>query len=75
MAEDNNSEKESVTFICDKCGECCRHLEPFLNIWPHQTNGLCNFLEGDLCSIYAKRPDFCNYERWSSYYIDNKSKK
>jgi Fe-S-cluster containining protein len=68
MAENNNFEEEAVKFNCEKCGECCRHLESFVFIWPHQQNGVCNFLKGDLCSIYEDRPDFCNFKRWFKYY-------
>lgn len=54
---------EALSFNCEKCGECCRHIDEFIEIWPHQQNGVCNFLMGDLCSIYKNRPALCDFER------------
>jgi len=54
-------------FTCIRCGECCRHLEPFIEILPHQLNGICKFLQGDLCSIYENRPDLCDFKRAYKY--------
>ncbi|MDR1458754.1 MAG: YkgJ family cysteine cluster protein [Bacteroidales bacterium] len=75
MAENNNFEKETMTFHCVKCGECCRHLESFAMIWPHQSNGVCNYLKKNLCSIYDDRPDFCDFKRWYKYYKATMSEK
>ncbi|GMO32935.1 MAG: hypothetical protein Ta2F_08900 [Termitinemataceae bacterium] len=63
MAETNSHETESVKFICTKCGECCRHIETLIEIWPCQKNGVCQYLQGDLCSIYETRPDLCDFKR------------
>jgi Fe-S-cluster containining protein len=63
-------ENESVNFICKKCGECCRHIEAFIAIIPHQDNGICGFLQGDLCAIYENRPDLCDYKRAYKYVED-----
>jgi Fe-S-cluster containining protein len=68
MAEADYLETEAVTFICRKCGECCRHIEPFIDILPHQHNGICDFLRDDLCSIYETRPDLCDYKRAYKYF-------
>jgi Fe-S-cluster containining protein len=68
MAETDNTETQGVTFVCVKCGECCRHIEMFIETWPYQHNGICNFLEGDICIIYNSRPDFCDYKRAYKYF-------
>jgi Fe-S-cluster containining protein len=36
MAETDCAETESVAFVCEKCGECCRHIESLIEIWPYQ---------------------------------------
>jgi len=71
-------------FKCDKCGECCRNLQ-MSNIYSglDRGDGVCKYLDGDLCSIYSKRPVECRidecYEKFFSsimskeeYYIKNK---
>ena len=52
-----------MTFLCDKCGECCRHLDqsPFYQEF-HNGDGICKYLEGNLCSIYEDRPPLCRVE-------------
>jgi Fe-S-cluster containining protein len=67
MAETDCSEICKITFNCEKCGECCRHIEQFIDILPHQQDGICQFLQGDLCSIYEHRPDLCVYKRAYKY--------
>jgi Fe-S-cluster containining protein len=71
MAEADCVETESVTFVCEKCGECCRHIESLIEIWPYQRNGVCQYLQGDLCSIYKNRPDLCDYKRAYKYLKGN----
>jgi Fe-S-cluster containining protein len=61
-------ETKSVTFVCRKCGECCRHIESFIDSMPHQHNGICDFLQGNLCSIYENRPNLCDYKRAYKYF-------
>lgn len=63
MAETNHLETEELVFVCDQCGECCRHIEPLIEIWPYQVDGTCIFLKGNLCSIYEERPDLCDFKR------------
>jgi Fe-S-cluster containining protein len=63
MAGTDNPKTESVTFVCEKCGECCRNIGNLVSLWSYQTNGVCIFLRGDLCSIYENRPDLCDYKR------------
>jgi Fe-S-cluster containining protein len=58
-------------FKCTICGECCRHISKFIKIWPNQTDGVCNYLEKDLCTIYENRPDFCNFSLAYRYFSDH----
>ena len=51
-------------FSCDKCGCCCRNLDKSeLYIKLNRGDGVCRYLEGNLCSIYDRRPDICNVEK------------
>lgn len=50
-------------FICDKCGQCCR----FLKLNPlykelDRGDGVCRYLDGNLCSIYNDRPLICRID-------------
>lgn len=50
-------------FNCDKCGICCRNLnksELYSDL--HNGNGICKYLQGDLCSIYNDRPLLCRVD-------------
>lgn len=52
-----------MMFICDKCGECCRNLN--LSWVYHKLDrgdGVCRFLDGNLCSIYETRPLLCRID-------------
>jgi len=65
------------TFICNRCGLCCRniHLSKELANF-HNGNGICFYLdqETDLCTIYENRPTICNveksYEKYAAYYSE-----
>jgi Fe-S-cluster containining protein len=35
---------------------------------PHQHNGICDFLQDNLCTIYENRPDLCDYKRAYKYF-------
>ncbi|WP_251315807.1 YkgJ family cysteine cluster protein [Flintibacter muris] len=50
-------------FDCDQCGECCRHLtlSPLYQELD-RGDGVCKFLEGNLCSIYESRPLLCRVD-------------
>ena len=52
-----------MMFICDKCGECCRHLERS-DVYSdlNRGDGVCIYLTGDLCSIYEQRPLLCRVD-------------
>lgn len=61
-----------MSFICDKCGECCRHLnnsEIYRAL--DRGDGVCRFLSGNLCSVYNNRPIICRvddaYEQFFKY--------
>ena len=50
-------------FECDQCGACCRHLDrseiyDYLN----RGDGTCIYLDGNLCSIYDRRPTICRVD-------------
>lgn len=50
-------------FECNKCGECCRHLD-LSDIYKEldDETGKCKYLIGNLCSIYEERPIYCRVE-------------
>lgn len=50
-------------FKCDKCGLCCSHLlgsELYKEL--DRGDGVCKYLEGNLCSIYDRRPLLCRVD-------------
>ena len=50
-------------FICDKCGECCRHVgESEIYSYLDDGTGKCRYLDGDLCSVYESRPVICRVD-------------
>lgn len=56
-------------FKCNQCGCCCRNLEGSdLYAELDRGDGICKYLNGNLCSIYEKRPLLCRiddcYERY-----------
>ena len=57
-------------FKCDKCGQCCRHLansEVYKEL--DRGDGVCKYLEGNLCSIYDDRPVICNIDKAFELYF------
>lgn len=54
----------TISFICDKCGKCCKILQyiPELNEYD-RGDGICKYLNDNLCTIYTNRPDICNVEK------------
>ena len=53
-----------MSFHCDKCGLCCRLLKDVPQLVAlDRGDGVCRFLQGNLCTIYEKRPDICNVEK------------
>ncbi|MBQ0105293.1 MAG: YkgJ family cysteine cluster protein [Armatimonadetes bacterium] len=59
---------------CDKCGECCRHLNEFYSDLD-RGDGVCKYLIGNLCSIYEKRPIKCNIDKFYDVYLKDKCSK
>ena len=58
-----------MTFRCDKCGLCCHLLKDVPQLAAFDRgDGVCRFLQGNLCSIYDKRPDICNVERMYPFF-------
>ena len=52
-----------MRFHCDRCGECCRHLDMSdLYADLDSGNGTCKYLVGNLCGIYEKRPLKCRID-------------
>ena len=51
-------------FECSKCGCCCRNLK-MSEIYSEldRGDGVCKYLEGNLCSIYDRRPDICRVDK------------
>lgn len=50
-------------FKCDKCGECCRNLSLSPNYADlDRGDGVCKYLQGNLCSIYSTRPLKCRID-------------
>lgn len=57
-------------FKCDKCGQCCRHLansEVYKEL--DRGDGVCKYLDGNLCSIYNDRPVICNIDKAFELYF------
>lgn len=59
-------------FKCDKCGQCCRNLDKSpLYAELHNGDGICKYLNGNLCSIYLTRPILCRVdESYELYFKD-----
>lgn len=50
-------------YKCDKCGACCRNLtlSPLYKDLD-RGDGVCKYLNGNLCSIYKMRPLLCRID-------------
>lgn len=57
-------------FRCSCCGECCRNLNNSL-IYSKldRGDGVCIYLNGNLCSIYEKRPLICRIDECYDAYF------
>lgn len=59
-------------FFCDKCGACCRHLDLSpLYAELDRGDGVCKFLDNNLCSIYDSRPLLCRVDDMYQAYFKN----
>ncbi|MDE7326090.1 MAG: YkgJ family cysteine cluster protein [Lachnospiraceae bacterium] len=63
-------------FQCDKCGECCRHLNlSSLYHFLDRGDGVCRYLSGNLCTVYEKRPLLCRVdESYEAYFRESMTK-
>lgn len=52
-----------MKFECKKCGECCRNLN-MSDIYRemHKGDGICIYLNENICTIYEDRPLLCRIE-------------
>ena len=63
-------------FECNKCGLCCRNLKRS-DIYKEldRGDGICKYLDGNLCSVYDDRPLLCRVdESYDLLFLDKLSK-
>lgn len=57
-------------FECDKCGACCRSLKRSeLYSKLDRGDGICKYLNDNLCSIYDIRPVLCRVDECYDLYF------
>lgn len=63
-------------FKCNKCGICCRNLDKSdLYKQLDRGDGVCKYLNKNLCSIYQERPLICRIdESYEAYFSEVYSK-
>ena len=55
------------------CGCCCRHLDMSpLYKELDRGDGICRYLDGNLCSIYQTRPLICRIDECYDLYFKDK---
>lgn len=55
------------------CGECCRNIGSVPQLAAFDNgHGQCIHLKGNLCGIYATRPDICNVDTMYEKYFKSK---
>jgi len=62
-------------FPCKQCGCCCRHIgKTYEGKDMALSNGICKYLDQvtNLCTIYEKRPIFCNVDAFYERYFFDK---
>lgn len=60
-------------FKCDKCGFCCRNLNlSSLYSELDRGDGVCKFLDGNICSIYDERPLLCRIDESYEVFFSKK---
>lgn len=58
-------------FVCEKCGCCCRNLsKSVLYAELDRGDGICKYLNGNLCSIYETRPLLCRVDECYEIYFN-----
>lgn len=57
-------------FNCEQCGCCCRHVDKS-EIYSDldRGDGVCKYLEGNLCSVYEYRPTRCRIDECYELYF------
>ena len=60
-------------FVCTMCGECCRNLDKS-DIYKelNRGDGICKYLEGNMCTIYDNRPLLCRIDESYEYLFKDK---
>lgn len=64
-------------FICDQCGECCKHLmlSPLYKELD-RGDGICIYLKENRCSIYSNRPLICRVDDcYEAFFQEQMSRK
>lgn len=62
-----------MSFCCDACGECCRHVDASpLYKELDRGDGVCKYLQGNMCSIYDKRPLLCRVDEAFEAFFEGK---
>lgn len=57
-------------FNCDKCGACCRNLDKSqLYKDLDRGDGVCRYLQENLCMIYNERPILCRVDECYNYFF------
>lgn len=57
-------------FNCSKCGMCCRNLNKSdLYKELDRGDGICKYLQEDLCGIYEDRPLLCRVDECFKLYF------
>lgn len=63
----------NLSDYCTRCGECCRHISGIEELKDFDSeNGVCKFLDGNICRIFDNRPIVCNAERFYSERLSDK---
>lgn len=71
-----DDDRKAVTmFPCSQCGACCRRVG-YVRAFPRELvreDGSCVHLQGNLCGIYADRPDLCRVDHMIEFFRLDKS--
>lgn len=61
--DSNLDSKDLATFPCTSCGVCCRHITGIVELKDYDRgDGVCKYLDSNLCSIYHNRPAICRVD-------------
>ena len=63
-------------FQCDKCGACCRSIAGIEILQElDRGDGVCKFLQNNLCTIYVNRPLVCRVDECYTAFFQEKMSK